>query len=332
MAGFIGRLFGRGGASPQSSRTQAPSTAPEALAVGERGSTAGVQGVDGTPPFDVQAFILRIPELAGSAVESASACFGLEADYSSESIGALDAAISRHWEKPPQMIGAVVLSLGSYLGETIRRQLGGEWGQRSGDGLDRVSLLNVMGTSIEVRPFVQMHRRLVNGQVDALAPWFDSIRKRGMAEREGRQAPMDSAQSSNPISDAVFESAIRTVQDCLREAAPGRPFMGRLLTTPLEGEGMMAALAVHGPTSPRDFGLKLLRTEAPKLSAAIIVTDATLTSPEGVPHDAAVIDIYERGRPTGFALAQFYRHNQPPPGATVDGRPKLIGRPPQVIV
>ena len=67
----------------------------------------------------------------------------------------------------------MVAAFGSYLGETIRRRLGGQWIADEGDAF---CLLNVGNTDTRVFPFSKMEKRFVNGIEDALADYCTTIK------------------------------------------------------------------------------------------------------------------------------------------------------------
>ena len=98
--------------------------------------------------------------------------FDIQFDYSEHSLAVLDDVISKCWSAPPKKLDTMVAMFGSYLGETIRRQLGGLWAE------DEVGyhLINVGGVDTRVDPFSKMRKRFHNGSGDSLSAYFTTIK------------------------------------------------------------------------------------------------------------------------------------------------------------
>lgn len=115
------------------------------------------------------------PSQAGSPFTEQAALFvrligdmvpALQLDYSPESLERLDQFISKTFEGPaaspaPDNLQADV---GAYVGEVVRRHVGGEWAE---DG----SVRAVGGEVSQVNPIGKARKRFANGQEDSLA-WF----------------------------------------------------------------------------------------------------------------------------------------------------------------
>jgi hypothetical protein len=110
----------------------------------------------------------RIELLAELWREKAKSVFGVDLDYSAESIRRLEEMISKGWPEPPNLLDPLVEGLGSYLGETIRHLHGGEWRQTQEHGffLDRVG-----GRDIQLYPMARTRKRLLKGSDESLE-WY----------------------------------------------------------------------------------------------------------------------------------------------------------------
>jgi hypothetical protein len=79
------------------------------------------------PPEDA-ALTTAIQKLAAKHVAVGKTVFGIEFDYSEESLQKLDEAISKHFPHG-NVLDSTIEVYGAYVGETVRRTLGGVWAQ-----------------------------------------------------------------------------------------------------------------------------------------------------------------------------------------------------------
>jgi hypothetical protein len=105
------------------------------------------QGNNADDPASV---IASIPAMAEMHVKIGRENFEFDFDYSPESLVALDQIISTCWEEPPVFVDQVVMTMGAYTGETIRKNLGGSWAYE-----DQMAyhLADVGGVGVRVSPF-----------------------------------------------------------------------------------------------------------------------------------------------------------------------------------
>jgi len=118
-------------------------------------------------------FLRAIPEFADQHVETVRKIFGEELDYSEASIAKLDEIINKGWpDRPPAMLEPTVVTFGAYLGEAIRRNIGGEWGFAESEGyfLDRV------GGKAKIFPFNKVTKRFRNGEEDSLGFYYRAMK------------------------------------------------------------------------------------------------------------------------------------------------------------
>lgn len=105
--------------------------------------------------------------------EVAKNVFGVDLDYSAESILKLDQMIREGWpNQQPALLDKVILGFGSYLGETIRKVHGGEWKYTREDGLH----LSVGASAMRIWPFAKVRKRFLNGEEDSLGVYYSVIR------------------------------------------------------------------------------------------------------------------------------------------------------------
>ena len=122
------------------------------------------------------------------------------------------------------------------------------------------------------------------------------------------------------IPESLAATLDQIVGDCLKEASPDGAFNGRLMTEPIEGDGILGVLAHDGDGDgdARAMGINYILQHADELNLAIVVTDATLTGESGESRDGAVIDLFIRGEPIAYVLVQFYAYDE----ETGDARPE----------
>lgn len=123
-----------------------------------------------------QAFIARIPEFAEIQVELCQQGFGVTLDFSAQSFQMIDQIVESlgdyaHW--PPERVQQAAVTFGSYVGETIRRLLGGHW-EFEGSGY---CLTHVGNAGVVVYPFGKIQKRFANGMVDSILHYYEGISK-----------------------------------------------------------------------------------------------------------------------------------------------------------
>lgn len=94
-------------------------------------------------------------------------------DLTEQSIARLDGMLTEFWPTLPTHIDEIVVLFGSYLGETIRRQLNWTWIQAVNGGW-QLEYKNEF--TLVADPFVKMQKRLVNGQDDNLENYFRCLK------------------------------------------------------------------------------------------------------------------------------------------------------------
>lgn len=73
----------------------------------------------------------------------------------------------------PEQIAHIAMIYGIYVGEVLRRKLGGEWRQESVEGEKTIGLRLPNGTT--VYPASQTYRRLLTGDAENVEIFFESI-------------------------------------------------------------------------------------------------------------------------------------------------------------
>lgn len=160
------------------------------------------------------ALIAEIPGVAERHREGAKSIGGIDLDYRAESIPKLDEMIREGWpDGPPAMLDATVLSFGSYLGETIRRVHGGDWGFSPEHGIH----LDVGGLGIKIFPFAKVEKRFVNGEEDSLGYFYSFVASK-VEEARNTAAPPDRGQPaiSQEMQDLV-DVAFAAASEWLKE-------------------------------------------------------------------------------------------------------------------
>lgn len=103
----------------------------------------------------------------------------VELDYSEQSLEQVDRLLER-WheqrESEPQL-DEMSRIWGGYLGEVVRRRFGGEWTiEKYPAGDFPIVTLNVNGARLF--PAMKIHKRLTNGAIDNLLPFYQNVRAR----------------------------------------------------------------------------------------------------------------------------------------------------------
>ena len=113
----------------------------------------------------------RMARLSDVCIETARG-FGFELDHSPESLATVDRMVDDLWQgQAPDNLEAMVQLIGAYVGETLRRNLGGEWGISPEFNTEALNLPS--GTS--TFPLAKVEKRLVNGQEDSVEFYFQAL-------------------------------------------------------------------------------------------------------------------------------------------------------------
>lgn len=99
-------------------------------------------------------------------------------DYSEESILQVDRLLSSITEPGGEVSETLVLSVGAYLGETVCRELGGEWNIDEAELPDSSLLVN----GCELWPFRRVRQRLYYGTERPLYAWYEMAKSAATAE------------------------------------------------------------------------------------------------------------------------------------------------------
>ncbi len=95
--------------------------------------------------------------------------FGIALDYSPESLGKVDEAISKFFEEGDEPLPTTVLPIGAYVGEVVRVNLGGQW-HITEPLLD--SAIDLAG--VELYPFRRVAKRFEEGSSASLRAWYEA--------------------------------------------------------------------------------------------------------------------------------------------------------------
>lgn len=122
---------------------------------------------------DPAEILKRIPEFANDCVILGK-LHHRDLDYSAASLEELDSMISEvYGETPPLFPEATIMQLASYTGETIRKELGGEWKQDEDRG---IYLDGISDPETKAYPFTKARNRLLEGEGDSLAFFFRALK------------------------------------------------------------------------------------------------------------------------------------------------------------
>lgn len=129
--------------------------------------------------------------IAQSHVDSARQQYALTFDYSEESLGWIDDAIAK-FHPDGTVQDSTVIGFGAYVGETIRRLLGGNWVQ---DERGVALLQRVGGKELSASPFSWVQKRLTNGMEDSVATRYSALKQQigQVGVRLNKAAPVGAA-------------------------------------------------------------------------------------------------------------------------------------------
>ena len=129
----------------------------------------------------------EVERFLGAAQQHAKNVYSTELDFSERSIADVDLILGRLAEMlprgrfqklfkkqpAPEQIAGIALMYGIYLGEVLRRKLGGEWRMEPFEGSKAVALRLPSGTV--VFPASQTYRRLRNPEEYGVEEFFRKI-------------------------------------------------------------------------------------------------------------------------------------------------------------
>ena len=121
-----------------------------------------------------EAFIASIPDIAERHRVQMKASFGESLSYQKSDLSRLDSLIDKAWgDELPKNLDTLVLTFGSYFGETLRRLRGGHWGYEPDLGY----CLRDVGGLATVYPFEKVSKRFKNSKEHSLALFYRALVK-----------------------------------------------------------------------------------------------------------------------------------------------------------
>lgn len=151
-----------------------------------------------TPEPD--ALTQTIVEHADRHVGVSKKVFGLNFDFSEDSLTLVDDAITK-FHPDGNIMDSTILAYGSYIGETIRRNLGGVWLQ---DERGVAMLDQVGGVGLKVPPFSWARKRFDNGIEDSIAYKYAFIKSEIIKNGGQLPTPADTASASTYTEDPML--------------------------------------------------------------------------------------------------------------------------------
>jgi hypothetical protein len=113
----------------------------------------------------------QIASMAATHVSTSKQFFDLDLDYSPQSLQLIDHAITKYHGNQAAL-ESTIATYGAYIGETVRRALGGTWKEN-----DAGPALHDVGGSATVFPFSWAHKRFHNGEGDLIAFKYEALLK-----------------------------------------------------------------------------------------------------------------------------------------------------------
>jgi hypothetical protein len=124
-------------------------------------------------PQETPALNSELSRLAQAHVESAQQLYATTFDYSADSLGWIDDVITK-FHADGNVPDSAVLPFGAYVGEAIRRSLGGIWVQ---DERGVALLERISGKELSASPFSWVQSRFANGMTDSIAQKFSALQQ-----------------------------------------------------------------------------------------------------------------------------------------------------------
>ncbi len=127
---------------------------------------------------DFQSIADMMQSCAAEAVHAAHEQFGFTLDYSDHSIESLETILANlHISEDKEAVEQAVKQWGSYLGEVVRRNFGGEWELLQPPGrAAAVPTLVIAGS--QLYPLMKVFRRLTMGEPENVWKFYEKIRAR----------------------------------------------------------------------------------------------------------------------------------------------------------
>lgn len=129
------------------------------------------------PAFDPAAFIASIPALRDVFLRTTESVTGsVPSDDDVGCFERVDELVDTLWEgNPPILLDETVTTFGAFVGEAMRKHLGGEWAweEEIGVGLTRFPGRPALFTF----PFNRVRRRLEQGPRESIAAYFEMTRR-----------------------------------------------------------------------------------------------------------------------------------------------------------
>ena len=136
--------------------------------------TDSSQAIEEAATPDPEAFIESIPECAENCVTHAKILTSKALDYTPESLTTVDEIISKGWGgEPPALLDPMITLFGSYVGETLRRNLGGKWAHSADFGY---ALVEIDGRDFKAFPFNKVSKRFTEGEGDSVAFFYEALK------------------------------------------------------------------------------------------------------------------------------------------------------------
>lgn len=150
----------------------------------------------------------QLEELARNHVDLANAVHKINLNYSEGSLDEVDSSIVE-LQNSPELDDNTVLGLGSYVGETVRRNLGGDW---ETDERGVAFLKNIGGSEDTAFPFSWVNERL-NGEVgESITEKYESVKQQiAAAESLPEAIPVAvPAAATTPVAPVIAEPIAET--------------------------------------------------------------------------------------------------------------------------
>jgi hypothetical protein len=129
--------------------------------------------------FDPVASLIEDIDAAATWIAQALQSSGYHADFTAPSLWSIDRFFDEQSDRGPAKrggllatdLGSRLFALGAYLGEVIRRNVGGTWHADEEDPRGEINVELVLPDGTKIWPVHRVMKRYTNGAEDGIAPY-----------------------------------------------------------------------------------------------------------------------------------------------------------------
>jgi hypothetical protein len=258
--------------------------------------------------------------ILSSALQTASCKWGLNLDFSPASLEGLDALLEELHKgvsdsnAPPdrrpteaQMNGVVTI-WGVYLGEVVRRNLGGRWLNTPMGEAGPHLRLECGGR--ELLPLSRVFRRIRDGVSKSVRAFYAFA-----GGLDAAAPPASAAAAAASPTETLKRFVAEVIEIALKLDVPGNIAISPFLLSKMGGSNTLEALALIPSDKTMEYGRKRAAAQPSEVTLVAFVYEVAMGEVGKPKGDAIVLEVHERGQPVGFVFGQAFRRV---PGGAVE--------------